>query len=34
MWTTVLSPRRIEFTSIMGNRLPLGGNLVLIGDSS
>jgi hypothetical protein len=31
MWTTVLSPRRIEFTSIMGNRLPLGGNLVLMG---
>jgi hypothetical protein len=31
MWTTLLSPRRIEFTSILGNRLPLGGNLVVMG---
>ena len=31
LWTTLLSPRRIEFTSILGNRLPLGGNLVVMG---
>ncbi len=31
MWTTILSPRRSDFTSMLNNRLPLGGNLVIAG---
>ena len=31
LWTTVLAPRRIDFRSMMGNQLSIGGNLVLIG---
>jgi hypothetical protein len=31
LWTTILSPRRIDFTSLLGNQSALGGNLVIIG---
>ncbi|MEP7270713.1 MAG: hypothetical protein ABI882_04380, partial [Acidobacteriota bacterium] len=31
MWTTILSPKHVEFSSMLGNRLPLGGNLVVAG---
>lgn len=31
MWTTVLSAKRVDFSSMLNNRLPLGGNLVVGG---
>lgn len=30
MWTTILSPRRVDFTSMLGNQLSIGGNAVVI----
>ncbi|HKY05652.1 MAG TPA: hypothetical protein VJQ56_12220, partial [Blastocatellia bacterium] len=34
LWSSVLSPKRVDFNSIVGNQLSLGGNLVLIGGTS
>ncbi len=31
LWTTVLSPRGVDFRSILGNHLSVGGNVVVIG---
>ncbi len=31
LWSSVLSPKRVDFNSIVGNQLSVGGNLVLIG---
>ncbi len=31
MWTTILSPKHVEFSNMLSNRLPLGGNLVVAG---
>jgi hypothetical protein len=31
MWTTLFSPKAVDFTSMLNNRLSLGGNLVVAG---
>jgi hypothetical protein len=31
LWTSVLSPRRVDFTSLLGNQTAFGGNLVIVG---
>lgn len=33
LWTTVLSPLRVNFQSVIGNQLSIGGNLILWGGS-
>jgi len=31
LWTTVLSPKSVDFRSVLGNQLSVGGNIVIIG---
>ena len=31
LWTTLLAPRRCDFTTSFGNNLSVGGNLLVIG---